>query len=167
MAARRGRGRVRQAVERVAASKPGGFYFLRIANPLDKRLIPLTRGRLTMAGPGAPVLVLETVGAKSGAVRRIPLQFATDGDDVVLVASKAGAPKHPAWYHNLRANPEATLFVRGGTGRYRARFPSGEEYDRLWKVVNEVYGGYAKYQERAGSRKIPLVVLSRVSSAGS
>jgi deazaflavin-dependent oxidoreductase (nitroreductase family) len=145
--------------ERIAASKPGGFYFLRIANPIDKRLVPLTKGRLSMA-PGRPVLVLETVGAKSGVVRRTPLQYATDGDDIVLVASKAGAPKHPAWYHNLRARPEATLFVRGRSGRYTARFAEGEEYERLWRVVNELYGGYQRYQERAGSRKIPLVVLT-------
>jgi deazaflavin-dependent oxidoreductase (nitroreductase family) len=144
---------------RVAASKAGSFYFLRIANPIDKKLVPATNGRLSMA-PGRPVLVLETVGAKSGQVRRTPLQYATDGGDIVLVASKGGAPKHPAWYHNLRARPEAKLFVKAGTGSYTASFPEGAEYDRLWRVVNELYSGYERYQERAGSRKIPLVVMT-------
>jgi deazaflavin-dependent oxidoreductase (nitroreductase family) len=161
---RRGKGGLRRMLERrVAASKAGGFFFLKIANPIDKRLVPLTRGHLSMV-PGAQVLVLETVGAKSGQVRRTPLQYDTDGDDIVLIASKAGAPKHPGWYHNLRAKPEANLFVKGGTGRYTAAFPEGAEYDRLWKQVNELYSGYDRYQERAGARKIPLVVLSRAAS---
>jgi deazaflavin-dependent oxidoreductase (nitroreductase family) len=156
-------GRFERLAQRVASSRAGGWYFLNVANPIDKRLVPLTNGRLSMA-PGRPILVLETVGAKSGQVRRTPLQYLADGDDIVLVASKAGAPKHPAWYHNLRADPEATLYVRGRSGRYRARFAEGAEYDRLWDAANDLYAGYAKYQQRAGDRKIPLVVLSRVSS---
>jgi deazaflavin-dependent oxidoreductase (nitroreductase family) len=153
-------GRIERAVKRLGATKAGGWYFLNVANPIDKRLVPATNGRLSLA-PGQPVLVLETVGAKSGAVRRIPLLYATDGDDIVLVASKAGAAKHPAWYHNLRANPSAHLFVKGRSGRYTARMAEGAEYERLWGVVSELYPGYDKYQERAGGRKIPLVVLSR------
>lgn len=156
----RKKGRLQELGERIAASKAGGFYFLKIANPIDKRLVPATNGRLSMA-PGRPVLVLETVGAKSGEVRRTPLQYDTDGEDIVLVASKAGAPKHPGWYHNLRARPEAKLYVKNRSGDYTARFAEGEEYDRLWKQVNELYGGYERYQQRAGARKIPLVVLSR------
>jgi deazaflavin-dependent oxidoreductase (nitroreductase family) len=84
-----------------------------------------------------------------------------DGKDYVIVASKGGHPKHPAWYHNLRANPSAHLFVKGRSGRYTARMAEGAEYERLWGVVSELYPGYDKYQERAGGRKIPLVVLSR------
>jgi deazaflavin-dependent oxidoreductase (nitroreductase family) len=155
-------GRIERAVKRIGATKAGGWYFLNVANPIDKRLVPATNGRLSLA-PGQPILVLETVGAKSGVVRRIPLLYASDGDDLVLVASKAGAPKHPAWYHNLRANPDAKLYVKARSGNYRASFPDGAEYDRLWRVVNELYPGYDKYQQRAGGRKIPLVVLSRVS----
>jgi deazaflavin-dependent oxidoreductase (nitroreductase family) len=157
--ARRRPGRIKRAIEKVASTRAGGWYFLNVANPIDKRLVPLTRGWVSLA-PGQPVLVLETVGARSGQVRRTPLLYVTDGDDIVLVASKAGAPKHPAWYHNLRANPEPKLYVRRRTGRYRARFAEGEEYDRLWPKVSEVYGGYEVYKQRAGGRTIPLVVLS-------
>ncbi len=153
-------GRIERAVKRLGATKAGGWYFLNVANPIDKRLVPATNGRLSLA-PGQPILVLETVGAKSGAVRRIPLLYATDGDDIVLVASKAGAAKHPAWYHNLRANPDVRLFVKGRSGRYTARMAEGPEYERLWRVACEIYPGYAVYQQRAGERKIPLVVLSR------
>jgi deazaflavin-dependent oxidoreductase (nitroreductase family) len=154
-------GWLKRAVEKVASTRAGGWYFLNVANPIDKRLVPLTRGWVSLA-PGQPVLVLGTVGAKSGQVRRTPLLYVTDGDDIVLVASKAGAPKHPAWYHNLRANPEVTLYVRRRTGRYRARVAEGEEYDRLWARATETYGGYDAYKQRAGARKIPLVALSPI-----
>jgi deazaflavin-dependent oxidoreductase (nitroreductase family) len=153
------RGRLRRLVERIASSRAMGWYFLNVANPIDKRLVPWTRGWVSLA-PGQPVLVLETVGAKSGQVRRTPLLYVTDGDDIVLVASKAGAAKHPGWYHNLRAQPEAKLFLRRRSGRYTARFASGDEYDRLWEKAAATYSGYDVYRERAGARQIPLVVLS-------
>jgi deazaflavin-dependent oxidoreductase (nitroreductase family) len=159
--ATRGPGRFKRAVQKVASTRAGGWYFLNVANPVDKRLVPLTRGWVSLA-PGQPVLVLETVGAKSGQVRRTPLLYVTDGDDIVLVASKAGAPRHPAWYHNLRASREATLYLKRRTGRYRARVAEGDEYDRLWPRVTEAYAGYEVYQQRAGGRKIPLVVLTPV-----
>ncbi|HEX8742269.1 MAG TPA: nitroreductase/quinone reductase family protein [Thermoleophilaceae bacterium] len=87
---------------RLAASRAGSWWFLNVANPVDRWLVPATNGRLSSA-PGKQVCVVETVGAKSGQRRRIPLQYAIDGDDLVLIASSGGAPKHPAWYHNLRA----------------------------------------------------------------
>ena len=148
-----------RALERFAASPAGGWYFLNVANPIDKRLIPATNGKLSTAF-GQQVLVIEVVGAKSGKVRRVPLLYLVDDGDLVLIASKAGSPKHPAWYHNLRANPEAKVFAKGRSGNYRASFPEGPEYDRLWAEANDYYAGYDVYQQRAGARKIPLVKLS-------
>jgi len=148
-------------IERIASSKAAGWYFLNVANKIDKRLLPATNGRLTTA-PGRQICVIEVIGAKSGQPRRIPLQFITDGDDIVLIASKAGAAKHPAWYHNLRANPEADVWAKGRSGRYRASEIEGPDYDRLWKKAAEYYSGYDRYQERAEGRKIPLVRLTRV-----
>jgi deazaflavin-dependent oxidoreductase (nitroreductase family) len=146
--------------DRIASSRPAGWYFLNVANKIDKRLLPATNGRLTTA-PGRQILVMEVIGAKSGQPRRIPLQFITDGDDIVLIASKAGAAKHPAWYHNLRANPETTVWAKGRSGRYRASVIDGPDYDRLWKKAADYYSGYDVYQQRAGGRKIPLVRLTR------
>jgi len=151
-----------RAVEKIAASRAGGVWFLKIANKIDKRLVPATNGRVSTA-PGRLILVIEVIGAKSGQPRRIPLQYITDGDDIVLIASKAGAAKHPAWYHNLRANPEATVWAKGRSGRYRASVvEDGPEYDRLWKKATEYYSGYDVYKQRAGERTIPLVRLTRV-----
>ena len=149
-------------LEKVAASRAGGWYFVNVANKIDKRLVPATNGRFSTA-VGQQVLVIDVVGAKSGAVRRVPLVYVTDGPDIVLVASNAGSKRHPAWYHNLRANPDVTVYAKGRSGRYRASFPAGPEYDRLWAEASDYYAGYDVYKQRAGDRKIPLVLLTRAA----
>jgi deazaflavin-dependent oxidoreductase (nitroreductase family) len=148
-----------RAAERIAASRLGGWWFLKVANKIDKRLLPATNGRLTTA-PGRQLLVIEVVGAKSGEARRVPLQYITDGPDIILIASKAGAAKHPAWYHNLRANPDATVWAKGRSGSYRASIVEGPDYDRLWRKAADYYSGYDVYKQRAGERRIPLVRLT-------
>jgi deazaflavin-dependent oxidoreductase (nitroreductase family) len=145
---------------RLAASPVGSWWFLNVANPIDRWLVPKTNGRLSSA-PGAQVCVFETVGAKTGRVRRVPLQYATDGEDLVLIASSGGAPKHPAWYHNLRKHPEVRVWAnKGRSGQYVARVAAGEERERLWRAAVELYPGYETYQVRAGTRQIPVLALS-------
>jgi F420H(2)-dependent quinone reductase len=109
-----------------------------------------------------PTLLLEHVGAKSGVRRTSPLTYTRDGDDLVLVASKGGYPKNPAWFHNLRAHPDTFVQVARERRPVRARMATAEERSRLWPKVVETYGGYAGYQERT-SREIPLVILERRS----
>lgn len=147
-----------RALVKVASSKPGAWFFINVANRIDKHLIPATNGRVSSV-PGQQVLAIETIGAKSGQARRTPLVYATDGDRIVLVASKGGAPKNPAWYHNLKANPDVQVWAKGRSGRYRAREAEGEERERLWKVATEYYPGYDAYQGRTGGRRIPVIVL--------
>jgi deazaflavin-dependent oxidoreductase (nitroreductase family) len=145
---------------RLAASRAGSWWFLNPANRIDRWLVPATNGRLSSA-PGQNICVVETIGAKSGQRRRIPLQYAMDGDDIVLVASKGGAPKHPAWFHNLRAHPDVRVWAnKGRSGDYRARVAEGEERERLWRIAAARYPGYDTYAERAGGREIPVVTLS-------
>ena len=109
--------------------------------------------------PGAPsMLLLDHVGAKSGTKRTSPLVYVPDGEDVVLVASKGGHPKHPGWFHNLRANPDTTVQIGSERRPVRARVADTEERKRLWPKAVATYGGYAGYQERT-SREIPLVIL--------
>lgn len=116
-------------------------------------------GRIGHRFPGAPpMLLLHHVGARSGQERVAPLVYVTDGDDVVLVASKGGHPKHPAWFHNLEANPETTVQIGTERRAVRARVATAEERERLWPMAVETYGGYAGYQART-EREIPLVVL--------
>jgi len=119
-----------------------------------------TNGLVGHRVPGAPpTLLLDHVGAKSGAHRTSPLVYTRDGDDIVLVASKGGYPKHPAWFHNLMANPDTIAQVGSSRLSVHAHVADAAERARLWPKVLETYKGYADYQRRAG-REIPLVVLS-------
>jgi F420H(2)-dependent quinone reductase len=120
-------------------------------------------GRIGHRVPGAPpMLLLEHVGAKSGARRTSPLVYVRDGDDVVLVASKGGFPKNPGWFHNLRANPDATVRIGRERRPVRARVATPQERERLWPKAVATYSGYAGYQART-DRTIPLVILERRS----
>lgn len=145
-------------LEAFAKTRFGGWFAVTVASPIDRRLLRWTGGRLGLF-LGQPVGLLEVRGARSGALRETPLLYAEDGDRVVLVASNAGSLKHPAWLHNLRANPEVAFTARGSRGSYHAREAAGEERDRLWQTVLSVYEGYDDYAGRAGSREIPVVVL--------
>jgi deazaflavin-dependent oxidoreductase (nitroreductase family) len=120
-----------------------------------------TGGRIGHRLPGlVQMLLLDHVGAKSRKKRTIPLLYTRDGDDVVIVASKGGYPKHPAWYHNLRANPDTTIQVGSERRRVHARVAEPAERARLWPKVVDTYGGYADYQRRT-EREIPLIILER------
>jgi deazaflavin-dependent oxidoreductase (nitroreductase family) len=105
-----------------------------------------------------PMLLLDHVGAKSGVARTTPLVYVDDGDDVVLVASKGGHPKNPAWYHNLRANPDTTVQIGRERRPVRARVAGPQERKRLWPKAVATYSGYGDYQKRT-EREIPLVIL--------
>jgi deazaflavin-dependent oxidoreductase (nitroreductase family) len=115
-----------------------------------------------MSGPfaGRPVLLLTTTGAQSGQPRLAPLVYTRDGDRYVIMASKGGAPTHPAWYHNLLANPVVTVEVGGKTFTARARVTEGAERERLIALNPQ----FNDVQART-SRVIPVVVLERVGIA--
>jgi len=149
-------------LERFAKSRPGGWLYVNVFNHIDTALLRLSNGRFSLS-VGSPVLLLTTTGAKSDQRRSTPLLYATDGDRIVLVASKAGAAKHPAWYHNLKANPKVDVLASGRSGAYVATEAQGEERTRLWEEVNDLYAGYETYQQRAGARTIPVIVLTRPS----
>ena len=97
---------------RASSSKLGGIFYSVVCRRIDSVLIPLSRGRLSMGPPGQTVLI-TTKGARSGVPRRASLAFLWEGDDMVLVASKGGAPQHPAWYHNLKADPQEKTDLKG------------------------------------------------------
>lgn len=116
-----------------------------------------------VGGPGVlPTLLLTTTGRKSGEPRALPLIYGEAGEAVVVIASKGGMPTHPLWYRNLEANPECEVQVGRRSFRARARTALGEERERLWKQMAEIYPPYTEYQERAGARVIPVVVLDPI-----
>ena len=118
-----------------------------------------TKGVIGHRIPGVgSMLLLDHVGAKSGTKRTSPLLYGREGDAYLIVASKGGNPKNPAWYHNLRANPETTVQVGSKRVPVRARVAEGEERDRLFRKMEGIYSGYTDYQKRT-ERTIPIVVL--------
>ena len=120
-----------------------------------------TNGVIGRRLPGAPpMLLLDHVGAKSGTRRTSALAYIEDGPNLVLIASKGGYAKHPAWFHNLKAHPDVGVQVGGERRRVRARVATPEERERLWPKAVEAYPGYRTYQERT-DREIPLVILER------
>jgi deazaflavin-dependent oxidoreductase (nitroreductase family) len=113
---------------------------------------------------GTTVLLLTTKGRRSGEPRTTPLIYGPDGDNFVVVASKGGAPEHPAWYQNLAADPDVEVQVRGDRFPARARTATAEEKPALWKMMAERWPPYDEYQTKT-DREIPVVVLEPDRSA--
>jgi deazaflavin-dependent oxidoreductase (nitroreductase family) len=108
---------------------------------------------------GAPVMLLTTVGRKSGAPRTVPVLYLRDGENVVAVASQAGLTRHPVWYLNLEANPEVTVEIGSEKREMTARRATDEEKAALWPRLVEMYRDFDDYQART-ERNIPVVILS-------
>jgi deazaflavin-dependent oxidoreductase (nitroreductase family) len=127
---------------------------------IHPRLYRWTGGRLGGAIGGLPVLLLTTTGRKTGDPRTSALTYLPHGDDFVVIASVLGEPRHPAWWLNLAARPDASVQVGGTVHRVRARQAEGEERDALWRAVVAKMPDYDEYRART-SRRIPVVVLER------
>ncbi len=119
-------------------------------------------GKVSDQSANSPLLLLTTTGAKSGQPRTNPLVYTRDGDRLLIIASKGGAPTNPDWYHNLVAHPEATVELAGERFPVRAIIPQGEERQRLFDQMGAQMPFFHEYQRRA-TRRIPVVVLERVS----
>ena len=131
------------------------------ADDWNKRIIEEFRangGKVGGQFAGAPLLLLHTTGAKTGQARVNPMMYLADGDDHVVFASKAGAPTNPDWYHNLVANPRASIEVGDQTLNVVARVADGETRERLWSRQKELYPGFADYEAKT-TRQIPVVIL--------
>ena len=118
-------------------------------------------GKVTGMFEGAPLVLVTTTGAKSGQPRIAPVAYTRDGDNVVIIASKGGAPTSPDWFHNLVANPDVTVELPDETYAARAIVPEGAERDRLFNAMAAKMPNFAEYQ-KATTRVIPVVVLERV-----
>ena len=108
---------------------------------------------------GAPLLLLHSTGAKSGQERINPTMYQAVGNDYAVFASKAGAPDNPAWYHNLIANPDASVEIGDDTATVTARVTEGDERQRIWSKQKADYSGFADY-EKATTRQIPVLILT-------
>jgi deazaflavin-dependent oxidoreductase (nitroreductase family) len=151
-------GRFARAFAALAAGRPARWISRHVSWKLDPILLRLTRGRVasTLIFPAA---VLETRGARTGAARRNAVIYFHDGDRVTIVASNAGDPRHPSWYHNLRAHPEVTF---GGVAMRASVVDDPAEQARLWVLADRVFPAFARYRRDAAAhdRTIPIVQLS-------
>jgi deazaflavin-dependent oxidoreductase (nitroreductase family) len=148
-----------RAYAALANTRLGRFVSVHLMWKVDPYLMRATGGRIGM-GLVLPTALLETRGARSGEVRRNVVLYFHDGDRVTVVASKLGLPQHPAWFHNLQANPDVTF----GGAPMRATVVGDEaERRRLWALADRVFAPYAAYRREAAraDRAIPIVQLTR------
>jgi deazaflavin-dependent oxidoreductase (nitroreductase family) len=157
-----------RALIRVAASRPGAWLFINVLTHVDRWLLRATAGRVSTASGSRfhpHIVLLTTTGARTGRPRAVPLLALLDRGRVILIGSRGGHARHPAWYHNLRAHAVATVQVHGRMGQYRAREAEGPERAELWQRAVGFYPGYAEYQRRI-TRRVPVMVLEPLASPG-
>ena len=156
------RGWFSRAYARFSATRVGRFLSATIAWKLDPYLLRATRGRVG-TGFVLPTALLETRGAKTGVLRRNAVIYFHDGSRVTIIASFAGAPRHPAWFHNLREHPDVTF---GGVPMRAAVVEDPAERQRLWRLADRVFAPYATYRRDAAKvgRTIPIIQLAERGS---
>lgn len=150
-------------LEKVATAAPMTWITLNVVAPLDRRLLKVSVGRYSLTGQTTVLLV--TRGAKSGLLRYTALPALYYDEDIVFLASKGGSTKHPAWYHNLLANPRVEVFRAGQRLSCHARTVSGDEREQIWHWLLEQWQGFGVYQERTNGRIMPIVAL-RIDTQG-
>ena len=155
---------IQRALRRVAGSGPGSWLFARVLHRIDRPAYRLTGGRHTFASllSGIPVVMLTTTGARSGQPRSVPVLGLPTAEGLAVIASNFGQHHNPAWYHNLRANPEGSVSVEGQTRRFRAVEAEGDRRRRIWEEGLRVYPGWSQYERRAAKRRIAVFVLDPV-----
>jgi deazaflavin-dependent oxidoreductase (nitroreductase family) len=141
-----------------------GFHIaMKILGTLHRWLYRASRGKLGKTFSGSPILLLTTTGRKTGRSRTWPLTYLREeGNHFVVAAAYGGQPTHPAWYHNLRANPRVVVQHGEQTLTMIAEVAEGDERSRLWARLTEAYPAYADYQRKT-ERQIPVVVLRQTA----
>ena len=153
---------LRRVMRRSGEWPPMSWLYARTLHHLDRWVYRATRGRTTFVSwvTGLPVVLLTTTGAKSGRRHTLPLVAIPNEDRLIVIASNYGQRRNPAWYHNLKANPEVTLEVGKDKFKAKASIAEGAERDRLYAQQAAMMPAFNEYQEKT-TRKIPVVVLER------
>jgi deazaflavin-dependent oxidoreductase (nitroreductase family) len=153
----------------IASSKPGAWFFSRMLHHMDRPVFRLSKGKYSATSllAGLPLVMLTTIGAKSGKERTVPLLAIPDGENLILIATNWGQTYYPSWYYNLSANPEATIMLQGESPRsYIAHEATGEERERLWQAAVNTYAGYVGYEQRiaaSSKRSIPVMLMTPIA----
>ncbi len=154
---------VQRGMQRVASSRAGAKSLSIILHHADGWLFGATKGRTTVSSltSGLPVIMVTTIGAKSGLPREIPLIGIPTGDDLSVIGSGFGQEPTPGWVHNLRKQPEAKVTYGGRSVDVLAQEVFGDAADSIWATARELYPGYALYPVRASHRRISVFLLTR------
>ena len=156
---------LRRIVRVTAAWRPMSWFYARTLHHIDGAVYRLTRGRATFTSwvAGLPIVMLTTTGAKSGRRLTCPLVALPEEDRLVVIASNYGQSRNPSWYHNLCANPRATIVFDGVEREVVARVLDGDERERHYARGIDIYPGWRQYRERAAHRRIPVMELTPVA----
>jgi deazaflavin-dependent oxidoreductase (nitroreductase family) len=148
-------------VRRTAATRPMATIYGVIQEPVDRLVYRLTCGATTASGwlAGVKITMLTTTGAKTRRARTVPVLGLPDGEDMIVIASNFGRPHNPAWYYNLRANPNATIVVDGVRREVVARELSGSDRESSYRRGEEIFPGFTRYRHWATDRQIPVLRL--------
>jgi deazaflavin-dependent oxidoreductase (nitroreductase family) len=153
---------VQRAMRHVSSSRPGAWLFARSLPQIDKFVLRISRGQVTLTGAtgGIPVLTITTTGARSGRRRTTPLMGVPFGGDIAVIGAHFGQPGTPAWYCNLRAQPHAEVTYHNRTVSATAREAAAGERRAILGQARKIYAGYEAYARRISDREIPIMVLS-------
>lgn len=130
-----------------ASSRLAAWVIIHLLSPIDRVILRQSNGRVSLT-LGVPMLLLTTIGARSGKRRMTPLLYVADGDNFAVISSRGGNTHHPAWYLNLRANPQVTVLLHGCQTEFVARDAQGDEQERLWQSALEKFKGFQVYSQR-------------------
>jgi deazaflavin-dependent oxidoreductase (nitroreductase family) len=150
------------AMQHIASTRAGAWFFARTLHHVDRTLLRLSRGQVTLPGTlaGIPVLTVTTTGARTGQRRTVPLLGVPAGDDIAVIGTSFGQPRTPGWYHNMRADPEVEVTYRDRTVKAIAREADDQERQAIWDRARTIYAGYQAYASRIKNREIHIMILS-------
>lgn len=151
---------LKRKFQKFLAWQPITWFMVHYLHHADAFLLRLSGGKVTFAElSGLPIIELTTIGAKSGQSRTLPITGLPDGEKYALIGSNFGQAHNPAWYYNLKANPECIVKKEGLERTYIAREADDKENEHYYEIAISLYIGYAAYKQRAGDRKIPVMIL--------
>jgi deazaflavin-dependent oxidoreductase (nitroreductase family) len=148
-------------MQHIAATRAGAWFFARTLDHIDRVLLRLSQGQVTVPGvvAGVPVLTVTTTGARTGQRRCAPLLGVPAGEDIAVIGTSFGQSRTPAWYHNMRADPKVEVAYRDKTVRAIAREAGGEEKQAIWDRARTIYVGYEAYAGRIKHRQVHIMIL--------
>lgn len=154
---------IQRLMHRFVMIRPVTAFFAPRLHRLDGFILKLTNEKHTVSElMGWNIVLLHTIGAKTGKPHISPLIGVMDGERIALIASSFGRRHNPGWYYNLMKNPECTIQFNGRTGKYKARETNGEEREKYWQLALSWFAGYENYRQHAAPRRIPVILLEPV-----